>query len=284
MDWIFYSLVASLSVGLSMALYKMPSFKGYSSLHSTFWTNVFTLLFAVVAFFSFSNTGTLFVVSWYGLLWGVLFALTMAQQKVLLKRMETSTLLPVTSALGNVLTVIMGIVLFSDKVSLMQYAAFALILFVAFLYSRKRGGLILDAHSISLGLGIIVAGTLTKVVQKVATTHDTFFHFALYQYLGASLCALVLVYIFERTTISQLFQIQKTWRVAMLNSFFIIIAGFAFFTALSTGPLSGVFVIGTSSLVVSTALGVILYKEKLSTYKICLMILTMIGIIMIKLG
>jgi multidrug transporter EmrE-like cation transporter len=171
------------SVGVSMALYKMPSFKGYSSFHSAFWTNLYTLFFALIAFRIFSDSGNLFVISFYGLLWGALFALTMVQQKILLKRIETNTLLPVTSSLGNVLTIGFGVFLFSDVITPLQWVAIIVILSSVFLYSKKKGGLILDTNSITLGVGIILASTLSKVVQKFGATHDSIFHYAVYQYV-----------------------------------------------------------------------------------------------------
>lgn len=267
-----------------MSLYKMPSFKGYSSLHSTFWVNIFSLIFSVVVFNMSSSEANLTTVSFYGLLWGALFALTMAQQKILLHRIETNTLLPVTSSLGNILTVLIGVILFSEKVSLIQGVATILILLSVFLYSQKKGGLILDRRSILLGVSIIVASTLSKVVQKLAATHDTIFHFSVYQYIGASLFAFLLIYLFEKKTISTIFNIKETWKISLVCAFFMTVAGFAFLKALSTGPISGVYPIAAGYTFVTAILGVWLYKEKLTTYKFCLMILTFAGIILMKLG
>lgn len=284
MDWISFTLIAVVSLGVSMALYKMPAFKGYSSFHSTFWTNIFAFCFSIPVFFLFSGEEKLLSISWLGLLWGVFFALTMVQQKMLLKRMETSTLLPVTSSLGNVATVVLGVLLFSEHVSLYQSLAIAIIFISVFLYSRKKGGLILDTNSISLGLGIIVASTLTKVIQKYGATHETVVHFSVYQAVGAVLCALTLIYLFERNTFPQLLKIKSTWKMFFLTAIFSSIGGYALLFALQSGPLSGVYAIHPSYIVVTALLGVILYKEKLTPYKIGLMALTIFGIILIKLG
>jgi drug/metabolite transporter (DMT)-like permease len=273
-----------ISVGVSMALYKMPSFKGYSSFHSAFWTNLFTLLFALIVFVAFSPSDDLFVISFYGLLWGSLFVLTMVQQKILLKRIETNTLLPVTASLSNVLTVGFGIFLFSDAISLLQWVAVILILSSVFFYSKKEGGLILDTNSVALGLGIVLTSTISKVVQKFSATHDTIFHFAIYQYLGAALFALILIYIFERKTFPKLFHIRNTWKFSLINAFFMSIAGFSFLKALSTGPISGVFSIAAGYTFVTAIVGVLLYKEILTSYKILLMCVTLLGIILMKLG
>lgn len=284
MDWVLFSFIAVVSLGVSMSLYKMPSFQGYSSLHSTFWTNFFTSIISVIIFFVFANSNDLFSVSWYGLLWGIFFALTMCQQKILLKRIETNTLLPVTSSLGNILTIGLGVILFSEKISLLQYFAISLILFSVFLYGRKKGGMILDLSSITLGIGIIITSTTTKVIQKVGATHDSIFHFSVYQYFGAIICAFLLIYIFERKTVRTIFSIKKTWKMSLLIAFFSAIGGYSLLMALSTGPLSGVYAVQQSYIIVTALLGVFLYNESLTRYKIVLIGSILVGVILLKLG
>ncbi len=284
MDWVSYAFIAMVSVGISMSLYKMPSFKGYSSLHSTFLVNFFSLGFSLVVFSIFAKNESLAVVSYYGLLWGALFAITMALQKILLHRIETNTLLPVTSSLGNVLTVLIGVMLLAEKVSLLQAVATLIIIFSVFLYSQKKGGLVLDTQSVSLGLGIIVASTLSKVVQKFGAVNDTIFHFSVYQYIGASLFALLLIYIFERKTVLSIFRVGHVWKISMVCGFFMTIAGFAFLKALSAGPLSGVYPITAGYIFVTALLGVFLYNEKLTKYKVILLAMTFTGVILMRLG
>jgi drug/metabolite transporter (DMT)-like permease len=284
MDWVLYATVAAIAVGISTALFRMPTFKGYSSLHSTFWINAFCLVLSLVIFLLFMGEKSLTIISWYGLLWGVLFAFTTAQQKILLGRMETNTLLPVTSSLSNVLTVAAGIFLFSEQLSSIQYVAVLIILFSVFLYSRKKGGLILDAHAISFGLGIIASSTLGKIVQKTGAVYDSILHFAVYQYIGATVCAFILVCVFESASLRRLPAIGSTWKISFTAAVFMTVAGYAFLNALATGPLAGVYPIAAGYTFIVALLGVWLYKEKLTSYKVWLMLLTFIGIVLMKLG
>lgn len=284
MDWIFYALLAAVTVGIYTALFRMPTFKGYSSLHSTLWVNVFSLGFALAVFFMFTKEVSLTAISWFGLLWGVLFALTTAQQKILLGRMETNTLLPVTSSLSNVLTVFAGIFIFSEQLSILQYVAVGIILLSIFLYSRKKGGLILDAHAVLFGLGIIVSSTFGKIVQKTGAMHEFILHYAVYQYIGATVCAFVLVYLFEPSSLRELPKIRNTWKISLTAGFFMAIAGYAFLLALATGPLAGVYPIAGAYTFVTALFGIWLYQEKLTGYKLSLMFLTFIGIALMKLG
>lgn len=284
MDWVFYSIIAAVTVGISVALFKMPTFKGYSSLHSTFWVNIFSLTVALIVFFAFTDEIPLTTISWYGLLWGVLFAFTTAQQKILLGRMETNILLPVTSSLSNVLTVFAGIFIFSEQLSGLQYVATLIILLCTFLYSRKKGGLILNRYAVLFGLGIIISSTLGKVVQKTGAVHESIIHFAVYQYIGATICAFLLVYLFEPFSLKRLHKIEDTWKISLVAGLFMAIAGYAFLLALASGPLAGVYLIAGAYTFVAALFGVWLYKEKLTRYKLFLMALACIGIILMKLG
>ncbi len=283
MDWITYSFASILLLGISMSLYKMPTFNGYSSLHSTFWSNTFSLLIVSICFFVFAQDTSISEVSWYGLAWGVAFALTMAQQKLLLKRMETNTLLPVTSSAGNTFAVLMGIVLFHDKITVIQTIGIFIIILSIFLYSRKNGGLILDANSISLGLGIILSGTVAKLIQKLGAL-DNIFHFAVYQFLGAALSSFALIYIFEKSSIKDIFKISKIWKVSLIIALSGSVAGYALLKALSLAPFALVIGISPLYVVVTSILGVYLYKEKMTSYKIILMSLAILGVILVKIG
>jgi multidrug transporter EmrE-like cation transporter len=168
MDWFFYSVIALIALGTSMSLYKMPTFKGYSSFHSTFWTNVFSLGITSIVLVIFSSSLlSIATISWYGLLWGVFFATTMVQQKILLKRMETNTLLPVTSALGSVCTVLTGLILLSESISLLQTFGILFVLVSVFLFTRKTGSYPIDINSVTLSTGIILSSTISKYLQKL---------------------------------------------------------------------------------------------------------------------
>src|SRR3989338_1828979 len=102
MNWLPYSIAATILLGISMSLYKMPSFRGYSSYLSTFWTNAFSALFVVLAllFFNQSQLHGFYTISWYAIGWGGFFAINMVLQKILLHKVETNSLYPVTSSVG----------------------------------------------------------------------------------------------------------------------------------------------------------------------------------------
>ena len=284
MIWLPYSLVAVFLLGVSMALYKMPSFKGYSSFHSTFWSNFFYFILALLTLVIFGNPALALQISWWGILWGALFAATMLQQKILLKRAETNTLLPVTSSLSNIVTVALGVFLLSEKISPVQIFGVIVIFVAIFLFTRKRGKFPVDAHSLILSVGIITVSIAAKYVQKFGATHDSILHFSFYQALGATLSSLVLIFLFERKTLPALLSIRHTWKVSLAIAVLGTVAGLALLRALSVGPLSGVYAIQPSYIFITAIVGAILYKEILTFRKIALILVTIAGIILIKIG
>jgi len=286
MHWIYYSIAATLALGISMSLYKMPSYKGYSSYFSTFWSNVFSALFVIliIAIIQTSDLSGLTEVSWYALTWGVFFAATMVLQKLLLKKVESNTAYPVTSSLGSVATILLGVTLLSEGVTPLQGLGTAIILISVFLFTRKGGSLHLDRNTTLLVLGIITASTISKYVQKLGAVNDTVTHFMLWQYIGASLFALIVAYFFEKEAFRKILHLEQYWRGSALIGFFSALGGYLIFMALSLGPLSGVYAIHPSYTIIAGIFGYLLFGEKLTVRKIALAILSVIGVILIKIG
>src|SRR3989339_460564 len=205
MNWLSYSIASTILLGISMSLYKMPSFKGYSSFFSTFWTNLFSAFFVLIALVLFGQSylSGLSTISWYAIVWGGFFAINMVLQKILLQNVETNSAYPVTSSIGSVVTVLIGITVLSEHVSIIQTAGIAIILLSVFLFTRKTGSFPLDQKTILLSLGIIVSSTASKYIQKLGAVNDSVSHFMLWQYLGAALFGLLIAYIFFKEKLTK---------------------------------------------------------------------------------
>ncbi len=286
MQWLPYSIAATILLGVSMSFYKMPSFKGYSSFFSTFWTNLFSVIFVAVALILFGQSGLsgLMTISWYAIAWGIFFAITMVLQKILLQNIETNAVYPVTSSLGSLVTVLIGVIVLSEHVSLIQTVGILIILFSVFLFTRKSGSFPLDKKTVLLSLGIITASTVSKYIQKMGATHDSVSHFILWQYVGATLFGLVIAYFFEKEKFRNITHLGKYWKGSALISLFSVLGGYAIFKALSLGPLSGVYAIHPAYTFIAAIFGYIFFKEKLTKRKILLALLSVVGIILLKIG
>lgn len=282
-NWFYYSIAATLFLGISMVFYKMPAFKNYSPFLSTFWSNLLAWIMVFIFFFKpiFYNP---FSVSWWGLLWGVLFAVTMILQKIVLKKIETNALFPITSGVGNIITIGIGIILLSESISVIQiFGMFAIFLSV-FFFTRKKEDVPLTWDVIILCIGFITTSTISKYVQKLGAMHDTLWNFMVWQYLGAAVFALVSAFLIEKQTFRNTLDIKKYFTGSFLIGLFSFLGGWAIFEALARGPLSGVYSIHPAYTFVTALLGYFFFKENLTKRKIVLIALSILGVILIKIG
>lgn len=285
MQWLSYSIAATMLLGISMSLYKIPSFKGYSSFFSTFWTNLFSAFFVLIAlaFFGQSYLSGLSIVSWYAIIWGAFFAICMVLQKLLLHNVETNSAYSVTSSVGSVLTVLTGITILSERISFVQGVGIIIILLSVFLFTKKGGSFPLDKKTILLSFGIIASSTASKYVQKLGAV-DSVYHFMIWQYFGAALFGLLIAYIFENGKFKEITHLGEYWKGSALISLFSVTGGYMLLKALSIGPLSGVFAIHPAYTFIAGIFGFVFFKEKLTKKKIILALLSVIGIILLKIG
>lgn len=286
MHWLIYSLTATLFLGISMAFWKIPSLKNYSSFFSTFWTNVLSTFF-VVSYLLVSRIESLEglqKISWYALAWGACFAVNMVLMKLLLKDKEAGTVLPVTSSLGSLVTIFIGLSFFAESISVIQFLGIMAISLSVYLFTRKGGSLKFDTRTILFVLGIIISSTTSKYFQKLGAVHDTIGHYMLWQYIGAAGFALLIALWFERKNFKAVLQIKDYWKGSLLISIFGVFGGIAIFKALETGPLSGVYAIHPAYTFISAIFAYLFFKEKLTLKKVLLILLTIFGVILLRIG
>lgn len=276
-----------------MVFYKLPSFKNYSGFISTIWTNALSAILVVLGIILFTKNGLYrdLGVSWYGLLWGVTFSISMVIYKTLLKGKEAGVLFPVMSSIGNIVTVGVGIVILSEKISPLQGLGILTILMSVFLFSKKKkeseddkGRLNLTKKEIFLAIGLIVASTLQKYIQKMGADTTDVYHFMVYQYAGAMLFGIVLALFFDKNNFHEIVLVKKYLKGAFLISIFSILGGYTIFKALSLAPLSSVYAIHPSYTFISAILGVWLFKESLTKRKVILILLSIFGVILLRIG
>lgn len=285
MDWLTYSILATIFLGFSMVFYKIPAYKNYSGFISTIWTNAISAVLVIIGLLLFSNANlTEGGISWYGILWGAFFAMSMIFYMLLLRGRDAGVIFPVMSSIGNSVTVLIGVIFLSEKLSLIQIFGIVIIILSVYFFSKKKGELVLDTKALWCAVGLIVASTIQKYVQKLGAMNDTIPHFMTYQYIGAAVFAAVLLFIFERDKVKEVHVIKKYWKGAFLIALFSVLGGYAIFKALSLAPLSTVYAIHPSYTFVAAIMGVILFKEKITARKIVLILTSIVGVILLRIG
>lgn len=285
--WFPYSLAATFFLGTSLAFYKLPSFKKYNPLLSTFWANL-VAVFCVCLFFSHElfSQGILpwKAISYMGILWGVLFAMTMMLQKIILQKAETNTIFPLTSSLGSILTILIGVLFLSETLSPLQLLGVAMILVSVYLFTRKNQEFALTPDIVFLSIGIIAVSTASKYVQKFGAGHEAIFSFMLWQYLGASIFSFVIATFFVKDLRKEFRESKKYVTGSILIGIFTFLGGWAIFKALSLGPLSMVYAIHPTYTLITALIGFLLFKENLTRRKMLLILLSIVGVVLIKIG
>ncbi len=284
MSWLTYSILATISIGFSMVFYKLPSQKNYSSFISTIVTNIISGIMIVVALYVTNGFAHIHKFSWYGLGWGALFALSMVLYKKLLNGRETGIIFPIVSSIGNTITILVGLIFLSEILSFIQILGIAIIVLSVFFFQKKEGRLVFNNNAIKIAIGILIFSTAQKFIQKLGAIHDTTQEFMITQYVGAALFACVLTLIFERQSFGDILKVKKYIKGALLISIFSVIGGFAILKALSLAPLSKVYAIHPMYTFVTAVLGIWLFKEKVTAQKAILVLVSILGVVLLRIG
>lgn len=283
MIWFPYAVIATISLGIAIGLYKLPTIKNHSIFFSAFYTNLWALLFVVILFSSHLKT-TIGAISWYGFIWGIFFAANMILQKMILKKIETNAVFPVTSAISNVVTILIGFFVLSESVSLLQLLAIVIVILCVFLFTRKKEDFPLNTQTVLLCTGIIVTSIISKYIQKAGAVHSEFSSMLFYQYFGAAAFAILIGLFMERKDVRGTLWNKKLIQNAGLIGLFTFLGGYFIVKALAVGPLSGVYSIQPAYTFVAALLGAWLFKEHLTKRKVFLILLALVGVILIKIG
>jgi drug/metabolite transporter (DMT)-like permease len=283
MIWFPYAIIATVCLGISIGLYKLPSIKNHSVFFSAFYTNLWALLLVVILFSSHLKT-TIGAISWYGFVWGIFFAANMILQKMILKKMETNAVFPVTSAISNVVTILIGFFVLSESVSLLQLLAIVIVLVCVFLFTRKKEDFPLTSETIVLCTGIILTSIISKYIQKAGAVHSEFSSMLFYQYFGAAAFAILIGLFIERKNVRGALLNRRLIQNSGIIGLFTFLGGYFIVKALAVGPLSGVYSIQPAYTFVAALLGAWFFKENLTKRKVFLILLALIGVILIKIG
>ena len=251
---------------------------------STFWSNLVTLALGAIFFLgtsSWDKEG--FYITWIGILWGILFSIGMVLQKTILKEVETNSLFPITSSVSNIVTIFLGVMLLHESVSMAQCLGMMLTITAVFLLSAEKGTVPLRGRLLFLMTCSIVISVLSKYVQKFGMDRNPVNTFMISEYLGASATGLVLFGVTKEARFSELFKFSYAKGAFFIGGFGFL-AALAMLLALKHGTLSGVYGITPLYVVIVAFLGKIFFKEELTFKKILLILLSVTGIILIKLG
>jgi drug/metabolite transporter (DMT)-like permease len=244
------------------------------------------LLFAFIflhKYISFDSKAILFSV-----LWGVGFSLLNITQMSALKHTDTSNLFPLTSLSSNVLVVLIGLTFFKDNISLLQaIGVFLAIALVFFSNNTKNifGRIDFNNLFLRLFLTIVLLSTFNKFIQKFGAINTNVYNFIFWELIFALISSIILMILFEKKA-----KIKSDLLSLKVLLWAFIFGGLNFIStatitkALSTGPFSVVYTINSFYVFITAIVAWVLFGENLTRKKVIFLFISVLIIILIKIG
>ena len=282
LSWFPFSLVATLLLGIAMAFYKLPSAKNHNRFVATFWSLVIPAILAFIFFHSYLSFSTPAMI-WTALLWGITFTSIVLLQMYALSHVDTNILFPITTTASLIITVFAGIFFFNEHISTLQTLGVILAVVTIFAFLYKGGKMQYSRLLIGVGSGIIFISAFNKVLQKIVAAKFDIHAFQIYQYLFASIFALLIYLIIHR----------RDWKthifsgglgIGSLIGVFSFFGGYSLYIALTKGPLPLITSIHSLYILITALTAYFLFKEQLTTKKVLLLVFAVIAVILIRIG
>lgn len=283
MEWFIYSISSMLLFSGMTALYKLPAYKNQSRLAATFWMMGFLFLFAIIFFNKLALNASPDVLI-FGFLWGCSFALLTAIQIFLLGRLEINALFPINTILSMVFVVIFGLLVFSDKISILQGLGIATAIVALYFFLFGKTKVSYSKNTLKFGIVMVALSVFSKVIQKIAVDHVADIKvLIIYQFLFASIFLLLVNIVYHKKIwTKKIFSgAYKSGLIIAIPAFF---GNWAIMYALSKGPFTLIYSIHSFYIFGGSILGYFFFKEKLTKYKVALLCLAILSIILIRIG
>ncbi|GEM_PF-1926085 len=281
-DWFIHSLFAVTAISGMMALFKVPTAKGHNKFLYSFLSFATASIFSFIFFRSFINLDSRTML--FGLVWGIGYALLVLLQMEILRNLDTNAVFPITSTASNVITLIIGLLFFHDKINLLQFIGVFLAVFVIAFYNQKYKHITFQ-NGLLVGFGsIVLLSTFTKFIQKFGAISVETENFIFWQLFFATLASLVILGITMRNELGRQFKVSKNvvaWATTLgaLN----FIGTTEIVRALSTGPFSLVYTINGFYILITSLIAWKLFGEKLTRHKVIFLFTAVIAVILIGL-
>jgi|APSaa5957512622_1039677.scaffolds.fasta_scaffold07039_6 bacterial/archaeal transporter family protein len=282
LSWFVFSIAATIFFGIAMALYKIPSFKNQSRYVIAFWAMAISFILALIFFNKFLYLASPQMIG-MAFLWGFSFSLLVMLQMYALKNVNTHTLFPTTSILSLIITILIGFLFFKEIISTLQFLGIILVIFLVYFYLHKKGKLQYSKQILLSGLGIIFFSVANKVIHKVVTNNYNIHAYQILQYFGAMIFSFLIVLYVYKKDFKKHFS-KKSFLSGSLIGLLMFLGGYTFLIALTRGPFILITAIHSLYIFVTAIVGALLFKEKLDKKIILLLILSIVALIIIKLG
>ena len=289
MSWYTFAIIALFCYGIQNFLYKVSAeLKCNTAWTAVSFTGTVALLSGILFIALKESVTDIYFLLFISFLNATTFLTSTIAKIEALKHIDTSVVYPI-ARLNTVLVVIFSIIYFKDRFSLAQAIGIILAIVVILILTmkdKKDKEEKVAAKKFGLGIGIIltsialVFGAASMIVCKFAAiTVNTL------GYISVS----YLYNIFFSLGLRKRLQTDREnpkHKNALILGIFIGVFNFAGFyillKAFSTGPLSIIASISSLSFVIVIALSVLIYREKLTLWRIIGILLAILAVVLLR--
>lgn len=279
--WIIYALLGMLQVGLMMALLKIPAAKNINKYGLSTWSYFFSVIIAWVLLYQFVVLDIkAIIISFF---WGAGYATLTIYQMHVLHKHDTSGLFPFTSLASNIFVVIGGVFFLNEIITLFQWIAiFASVLLFTFSHWSNKTQFV--AHVLPSFLFIAILSTVNKFIQKAGASSVETFNFIFWQLLFAFVFSLIILIYTKKQTIIADFTHRHLLKWALLIGVLQFGSTYTIVQALSTGPISMVYIILGLYTFFTSIFAALFFKEKITPKILAVIFCSILIVALIKLG
>ncbi len=284
MDWFILVIVATVLFGLQSFVYQRISI-----LHANKYLVTFIFLFTVFALTLIANfvQGVSFINLPKTIALASLFAIffyvvTILQMKAL-EYLPSNLVFPITSS-SVFLTVLYSLIFFKESLSLFKGTGIILIFAALVLIRRsipEKDKKVNGLKGFIIALIVIIPASGMAIVNKYAATGTSLLSFVLLNYLFSSIIALG-AFSIKRPKVET--NLRTSLLLGVLLGAINFIAYFAFLFSMKTGPLSIISPIQSMGILITIFLSKIFHKEELKLKQLFLVCLSILGVILLRIG
>ena len=280
-QWVFYAVLGMLQLGLMMSLYKVPAAKKINKYGLSAWSYFCaTVIAGAVLYHSVVVDVRTIILSFF---WGVGFATLTIYQMHVLHKHDTSGVFPLTSLASNILVVAGGVLFLNETITFLQWVAVSasMLLFIVSHWDNKMHFVAQVLPSFAF---IAILSTFNKFVQKIGASSVETYNFIFWQILFAFIAAVLILFYTRKQTLLEDFTHRHLLKWALVIGGLQFGSTYTIVKALSTGPISMVYIILGLYIFFASIFAAVLFKEKLTRKVIVVMVASFLVVLLIKLG
>ena len=284
-NWYAFAVIALLLMGIQRCLYKVSAERKCNTAWTTlsFMGTVAVLSSTLFVVFNESVPSIQFLLL-IGLINSSAFLVGTISHIEALRHIPTSVVYP-TIRLNVVIVVIFSIIFFEDRLSVYQVVGICLAVAATVILSRQFGDDEISCGRLRQGFLLVfisvLCGSVASISSKFAALYTNKMAFMAISYISATLFSLGFRKKLQRqgTSASHKEALIIGFAMGLIN----FVGFYSFLKALSAGPLSIIASITGMHFVIAIVLSVLIYKEKLTRWRILGISLTIVSIILLRL-